>query len=208
MTTLLETRETGAGERRGASAEKPADLYPACKKLRKALGAWEAASAEIEEYQLKAVRAQGDMDTLGDSSLSEEESLRAISDAHGRKELYSSRIASMEKKSAVLLQEVRSALLPAWNEVRALIIRESERRVNILECRVTEVAGGFNEHSIRARGLLAGLVHQSKLVWAIDRMLPAQLIGLSSMASEAVIAEGQSVLGNLEQIIPELGREI
>jgi hypothetical protein len=56
--------------------------------------------------------------------------------------------------------------------------------------------------------MLTGLVHQSKLVWAVDRILPAQLIGLGSMASEAVVAEAQSVLGNLEQIIPELGREI
>ena len=117
------------------------------------------------------------MDMIGDSTLDEEASLRAISDANGRRSLYASRIAVLERKAAGLLQEVRSALLPAWNEVRGLIIRESERRVNILECRVTESVGGFNEHSIRARGLLAGLVHQSKLVWVIDRMLPAQLIG-------------------------------
>lgn len=186
----------------------PADLYPACKKLRKALGAWEVASAELEECRGKASKADADMAMLGDSSLNEAESLKAISDAHGRKELYGSRIATMEKKSAVLLQEVRSGLVPSYNEVRALVIREVERRVAVLEGRVTEVCGGFVEHSVMARGILIRLCHQSKLIWEVERMLPGQLMGLGSMAGDAVVAEGEAVLGNLEQIIPEIGKQL
>lgn len=210
MTTqILKARQTGAGERQRVSEAIPqAQIYSACQKLKAALGAYQAAAAELQECQLKVARAQGDVEMIGDSALSEAESLEAINNAHGRKELYTSRIGSLERKVAGLLQGLRSGLVPAYNEVRNLIIRESERRIEILERRVTEVAGGFNEHSIIARGGLSGLVRQSKLVWAVERLLPGQLIGLGSMAGEAVVAESQSVLGSLEQIIPELGRVI
>jgi hypothetical protein len=148
---LEEARQTGTGEReRPSVAMAPEPVYPACKKLKAALGAYQAAMGEVEESRGKASKAEADMAMLGDSTLSEADSLEAISSAHGRKELYASRIVSMERKSAVLLQEVRSGLLPAWNEVRGLVIGESERRVNILECRITEVwADSMNTRFVR-----------------------------------------------------------
>jgi site-specific recombinase XerC len=52
------------------------------------------------------------------------------------------------------------------------------------------------------------LVRQAKPVFATDRLMPGQLIGLSSMAGEAVVAEAQGLLGTLEQIDAEIGRDI
>ena len=207
-TQILEAPQTGTGEQHGASEEKPEEVYPACKKLEVALSAYQSAAAELEECRGKASKAEADMDMIGDSALSESESLEAISNAHGRKELYASRILIYERKRAALLQELRSSLIPAYNEVRAVVIRETERRIEILEGRVTEACGGLVESSVAARGLLGGLARQSKLVWGAQRHLPSQMTGLGNMAGEAAVAQSQAVLGNMEQIIPEIGREI
>jgi hypothetical protein len=207
-TTLLKARPGAAGERRVLSeAVAPEPLYPACKRLGTILRDYQSAEAELEEYRGKAAKAQGDMDMLGDSSLSEEESLRAISEAHGRRSLYASRIATADRKTTGLLAELRTALVASVSEVTRLVAVELTRRTDILTKRVIDALGGIDEHTI-LRGEQITVTRYSKLICVVERLRPSQLFSVDRMPAADVVRDAQGVLRNLESLTREIGREI
>jgi hypothetical protein len=206
--TLTKPRAATAGERDAASkAIPPEPIYPACKKLRETLIDYQSVTAELEVTRGKAARAQGDMDMLGESSLSEEESLKAISEANGRRSLYSSRIASLERKSAGLLAELRAELVAAVSEVTRLVALEVTRRTDILSKRVIDALGGIDEHVI-VRGEQITVTRYSKLICLVERMRPSPLFSVGSMPAADVVRDASGVLKKLEGLTREIGKEI
>lgn len=209
MTTqLLEGPQTGTGEPGGLSAEKPAPLYPACKKLAAALADYQDAAGSLDECLGKASKAEADMVMLGEGTLSEAESLKAISDAHGRKELYASRTLVQERKVEGLLAELRRSLVAANREVIGLVIPELERRQAVITKRVHEALGGIVDHMIVARSSIATVVRQSKLIWAVERLRPTPLYNAESLPAGDAVATAEALLKTLELLSPELGRAI
>jgi hypothetical protein len=207
MQLLTKRAPDGAQQAERPVAAPPESVYPACKKLGASLSDYQSVETELEEFRGKAAKAQGDMDMLGESSLSEEDSLKAISEAHGRKALYASRIATVERKSAGFLAELQTSLVAAIGEVTHQVRKELDRRTGILTQRVIEALGGIDEHAI-VRGELAMITRNSKLVRAVERLIPHPLFSVDSMPAANVVAAAQGLLKNLELVTFEIGREI
>jgi hypothetical protein len=195
MTTqTLEGPQTGAGEQQTASEEMPAE-----NKLQEALDDYQIAMLELEELSGKVVRAQADADMIGDNhSLSEAESLRAISDSQGRKALYTGRIAAFERKLAGLLAALKSELADAMrtqtNTVRQLVERERERVIDA----VYAALGVTN--NVFGRGEIVRLTRLSPSIHALERLLPGNMYGVPKWTPEAVLAETERVLRNAEKL--------
>jgi len=202
------TTQTLEAPQEVSEAIPPKPIYPACKKLAAALADYQDAAGLLDECRGKASRADSDMVMLGEGTLSEEQSLKAISDAHGRKELYSSRTLVQERKVAGLLVELRRALVSANREVIGLVIPELERREVVITKRVHEALGGIVDHMIVARSSIAAVVRQSRLIWAVERLRPTPLYNAEKLPAGDSVATAESLLKTLALLSPELGRSI
>ena len=179
-TQTLEARQTGAGEQRGPSVEMPEPTNP-CKKLGRSLLDYQSALAQSEECAGRVAKAQSDLDTLGDSSLSEEESLKAISDANGRKALYASRAVPLERKVESRLAELRDALMAAMreqtNQVSLMIDRERESIIKA----VYAALGVENAPSIR--GEVIRITRVSPVIMSLESLSLGNVYQVKNLAS-------------------------
>ena len=211
-TQLLEARPTGAEAQQTVSgAMAPEPVNPACKRLQKALGDYQKLQAEILDCRGKVSRVQADEDELlGDPGISEKESIQRIPEFASRKKFHEARGRAMEARAAGLLAELRRALVAANAEIIPLVIREVDRRCEILTRRVLEAIGGLPPHAVIANSQIGSVVRQSRTVWSIQRYQPSPLLAYHAdkMEEESVVASAQSLLLTMEGIVPEIGGEI
>lgn len=211
-TELLEGPQMDAGERERASeALPPVPIYPACGKLQKALDAYQAVQAEIEGSRGQVSRAEVDEDKfLGDPSISEKESLERLPEFQSRKRFHEARAKGMEAKTGGLLDELRKALVLANAEIIALEIREANRRSEILTRRIVEAIGGLQPGAVIANGWVSSIVHQSRLMWQVERYRPTALLQytVSKLEAEGVVSSAEGLLRTAELLMPEIGASI
>jgi len=185
MTTqTLEARPEGTGEQRGPSVENLAD----------ALSDYRAALDELGAYRSKSARAELSVaEVLENGALSEEESAQKISQAQNLKGVYAGRATNLERKAAVLLEQLKESLAAAMraqsNEVGLLIDR---RREQIIE-RVYEALG---RPSQIARGEVMHLTRFCPAIQKLECLQPGNFYEVPKLPSDSVLATAESVLRN------------
>lgn len=177
---------------------------PSVEKLAQALGEFREVGGELEAYRSKSARAGLTMsEALEDSALTEEETAEKISYAENLKSVYAGRAANLERKSAVLLEQLKAAMTAAMSEqtlqVRGLVERRREKIIS----GVYEVLGAYDPI---VRGLIARATRICPAIQELECLTPGDSYGVRSMPPEGVVATAESVLRNQERLL-ELSEE-
>lgn len=141
--------------------------------LEEALGTYEKAAGELEEFRARVARAEVDEETtLSDHSLSEDQAIKQLTNAQKLKAVYTARAAHKEKELTRLGPELEEAIIPAERELLAEITQEAQRRSQAVLERVLEVLGPLEDPSAISVEL-ATIVSHAAPVRLVQALQPA-----------------------------------
>ena len=135
--------------------------------LEEALGAYEKAAGELEEFRARVSWAEIDEQaTLDDHSLPEDQAIKQLTNAQKLKAVYTARAAHKEKELVALAPKLEEAIRPAEGDPLTEITQEAERRSASVRERVLEDVPELSCKAIAAAHQFLEVWDQSQTVLA------------------------------------------
>jgi hypothetical protein len=205
----VKARPSGAREAEAPSkAAPPAQIYPARVQLTAKLSEFERACSELDDYKARAERARIDADrAMEDPDLTESEAAERIQTSQLQGNIYKARQAQREKAIATLSSDLTSVIGQANSELQGLVIREVDRRREIIGARVLAAAGATDTSRPGLKPALADLLDYSEPILRVQALAPRSLLTLSG-SPENLTQSSKDVLEKYTAVMAEAATKV